>query len=173
MAYVIAEPLHRYKRHCLRRCPPTLPKERVLRGPNARNDTSVLLKICGNTTRSWQAASVFRPERSRWIQRRCSSLWFGTAKRQDICLRPGFVCSIAASCGETYARLRRLGRRNVMGPEQPGPPEREQSAADSFVAQEPATATSMNKEHETDRGGFRCRICGQEGAVAPSSWPES
>lgn len=60
-----------------------------------------------------------------------------------------------------------------MGPEQPGQPLREHSAADSLVAQEHSTAISLNQNYETDHAGLRCRICGQEGAVAPSSWPES
>lgn len=36
-----------------------------------------------------------------------------------------------------------------------------------------STASSPLKLNETNSDALRCRICGQEGAVAPSDWPES
>lgn len=49
----------------------------------------------------------------------------------------------------------------------------EDTVPGSLAALEQSTAISPDKMHETNSGALRCRICGQEGAVAPSDWPES
>jgi hypothetical protein len=60
-----------------------------------------------------------------------------------------------------------------MGPEQPRQPSHKDTAADSLAALEQSTGIHLGKEPEANSNGLRCRICGQEGSVAPSSWPES
>ncbi len=60
-----------------------------------------------------------------------------------------------------------------MGPEQPRHSSHEDTASGSIAAPEQSTATFRDEECEVNLGGFCCKICGQEGAVAPSDWPES
>jgi len=60
-----------------------------------------------------------------------------------------------------------------MGPEQPRQSSHENATPGSSTAPEQSTATFQDEECEVKLGGLSCRICGQEGAVAPSDWPES
>ncbi len=53
-----------------------------------------------------------------------------------------------------------------MGPDQPRQSSHENATPGSVTAPEQSTATFLDE-------GLCCKICGQEGAVAPSDWPES
>jgi hypothetical protein len=60
-----------------------------------------------------------------------------------------------------------------MGPDQRRQSSHENATPGSFAAPEQSTTTFLDEEREVNLGGLCCKICGQEGAVAPSDWPES